>query len=515
MQFTALRYQGIDTVGHYNLRYTEPRELGDASEEVRRQHLQMLDRYYRYIDTEIGDAASAAGARRSAARRLRLRHGAGGPSKRLLARLLGDPMSPARTSARRTASCSPTAARRDRANGSAAPSSTLRRRSCTTWRFRSAATWTASRAPTSSGRQFTADRPDHVHCRRTIASRDPAARRSRDKTAIVLFNAVLRGREEVISEPSSAPVCFPATTAFVHSCGGRPWPSGDGRGPHVARAHPNRARDPRAQPRPASELALVGIRTRGVPLARRLAARAHATSTGDDVPTGALDITLYRDDLMRHAGRAAAGRPPHRDPVLDRRPPDPARGRRALHRADDSRGARRADRLRPAARDPARRPRRPRPPRAADPGRLRRQEHADVAAAERAGAAAGDRRRRRSARGATDAVQPDGRRDAAARATCWASPTSTPDEIELILDTAEAMKEIGTRADQESADAARPHGRQPVLRAEHAHAHVVRARREAAERRHARACRRAGSSVDEGRDARSTRRGTSRRWRPT
>lgn len=47
-------------------------------------------------------------------------------------------------------------------------------------------------------------------------------------------------------------------------------------------------------------LALVGIRTRGVPLARRLA-RTLREITGDDVPTGALDITLYRDDLMRHA----------------------------------------------------------------------------------------------------------------------------------------------------------------------------------------------------------------------
>jgi pyrimidine operon attenuation protein/uracil phosphoribosyltransferase len=46
------------------------------------------------------------------------------------------------------------------------------------------------------------------------------------------------------------------------------------------------------------ELALVGIRTRGVPLARRLA-RALQEINGDDVPTGALDITLYRDDLMR------------------------------------------------------------------------------------------------------------------------------------------------------------------------------------------------------------------------
>jgi pyrimidine operon attenuation protein/uracil phosphoribosyltransferase len=47
------------------------------------------------------------------------------------------------------------------------------------------------------------------------------------------------------------------------------------------------------------ELALVGIRTRGVPLARRLARTLHEIN-GDDVPTGALDITLYRDDLMRN-----------------------------------------------------------------------------------------------------------------------------------------------------------------------------------------------------------------------
>jgi pyrimidine operon attenuation protein/uracil phosphoribosyltransferase len=52
--------------------------------------------------------------------------------------------------------------------------------------------------------------------------------------------------------------------------------------------------------RGVDELALVGIRTRGVPLARRLA-RALKEINGDDVPTGALDITLYRDDLMRHA----------------------------------------------------------------------------------------------------------------------------------------------------------------------------------------------------------------------
>jgi pyrimidine operon attenuation protein / uracil phosphoribosyltransferase len=51
--------------------------------------------------------------------------------------------------------------------------------------------------------------------------------------------------------------------------------------------------------RGVAELGLVGIRTRGVPIARRLA-RAIAEINKHEVPTGALDITLYRDDLMRH-----------------------------------------------------------------------------------------------------------------------------------------------------------------------------------------------------------------------
>ena len=44
--------------------------------------------------------------------------------------------------------------------------------------------------------------------------------------------------------------------------------------------------------------AVIGVRSRGVPLAKRIAA-ALKTISGDDVPVGALDITLYRDDLMR------------------------------------------------------------------------------------------------------------------------------------------------------------------------------------------------------------------------
>ncbi len=43
-------------------------------------------------------------------------------------------------------------------------------------------------------------------------------------------------------------------------------------------------------------LVLVGIRTRGVPIARRLAEKIKEFE-GQDVPVGILDITLYRDDL--------------------------------------------------------------------------------------------------------------------------------------------------------------------------------------------------------------------------
>ncbi len=46
----------------------------------------------------------------------------------------------------------------------------------------------------------------------------------------------------------------------------------------------------------AANLALVGIRRRGVPLAERLA-RAIRAIDGTEVPVGTLDITLYRDDL--------------------------------------------------------------------------------------------------------------------------------------------------------------------------------------------------------------------------
>ena len=51
------------------------------------------------------------------------------------------------------------------------------------------------------------------------------------------------------------------------------------------------------------DLVLIGIPTRGAPLARRLAARVEAFS-GVAVDSGTVDITLYRDDLRLRGVRA-------------------------------------------------------------------------------------------------------------------------------------------------------------------------------------------------------------------
>ena len=46
------------------------------------------------------------------------------------------------------------------------------------------------------------------------------------------------------------------------------------------------------------DLVLMGMQTRGVPLARRIADAIHSFE-GEQVPAGALDIGLYRDDLQQ------------------------------------------------------------------------------------------------------------------------------------------------------------------------------------------------------------------------
>ena len=58
-------------------------------------------------------------------------------------------------------------------------------------------------------------------------------------------------------------------------------------------------------------LALVGIHTRGVPLAQRLR-HLIAEQTGQDVRLGSVDITFYRDDVQVRGGEA----PLHAQPVV-------------------------------------------------------------------------------------------------------------------------------------------------------------------------------------------------------
>jgi pyrimidine operon attenuation protein/uracil phosphoribosyltransferase len=53
-------------------------------------------------------------------------------------------------------------------------------------------------------------------------------------------------------------------------------------------------------------LVLVGVRTRGAPLARRLAKEISIAEDGVEIPVGVLDITMYRDDLEQRENQPMA-----------------------------------------------------------------------------------------------------------------------------------------------------------------------------------------------------------------
>lgn len=54
--------------------------------------------------------------------------------------------------------------------------------------------------------------------------------------------------------------------------------------------------------RGAGDLVVLGLHTRGVPLAHRVAERISAVE-GREVPVGELDVTMYRDDLRKNPTR--------------------------------------------------------------------------------------------------------------------------------------------------------------------------------------------------------------------
>jgi pyrimidine operon attenuation protein/uracil phosphoribosyltransferase len=59
----------------------------------------------------------------------------------------------------------------------------------------------------------------------------------------------------------------------------------------------------------AADLVLLGLPTRGVPIAERIAEKIQAVE-GTVVPVGSLDVTMYRDDLRSHPTRS-----PHKTQV--------------------------------------------------------------------------------------------------------------------------------------------------------------------------------------------------------
>jgi len=90
-QVTITRYESIDPIGHYFLRYAEPQEFGNVPEEERRRDGQVLESHYGFIDETIRRALAALGPDDL----LLVVSGYGmeplGFGKRVLEQLLGDP----------------------------------------------------------------------------------------------------------------------------------------------------------------------------------------------------------------------------------------------------------------------------------------------------------------------------------------------------------------------------------------------------------------------------------------
>jgi predicted AlkP superfamily phosphohydrolase/phosphomutase len=91
VQLEAIRYQGLDTAGHYYLKYVQPRRFDDVSDEERERFAPLLDRAYAAIDGEIGAAIE----RQSPGDLLMVVSGFGmrpvNPVKHVTARVLRDP----------------------------------------------------------------------------------------------------------------------------------------------------------------------------------------------------------------------------------------------------------------------------------------------------------------------------------------------------------------------------------------------------------------------------------------
>ena len=90
-RFVAVRFPGIDAVGHYFFRYANPSAFGDVSEHERRRYGRVLEEYYGFADAVVGSVIESLGPQD-----LLLVVSAFGmepltPGKRLLEQLVGNP----------------------------------------------------------------------------------------------------------------------------------------------------------------------------------------------------------------------------------------------------------------------------------------------------------------------------------------------------------------------------------------------------------------------------------------
>jgi predicted AlkP superfamily phosphohydrolase/phosphomutase len=91
VRLLAVRYPGLDAVGHYYLRYADPASFGDVSEQERLRFGRVLDDYYAFVDGLVGDALSQLGSDDLLVVVSGFGMEAQTPGKRLLERLVGDP----------------------------------------------------------------------------------------------------------------------------------------------------------------------------------------------------------------------------------------------------------------------------------------------------------------------------------------------------------------------------------------------------------------------------------------
>ncbi len=89
-RFLAVRFPGVDAVGHYFLRYASPQAFGDVSDDERRRYGRILEQYYAFLDGQIGHLLESLGPSDV----LLVVSGYGmeplSPGKRLLERLVGN-----------------------------------------------------------------------------------------------------------------------------------------------------------------------------------------------------------------------------------------------------------------------------------------------------------------------------------------------------------------------------------------------------------------------------------------